>query len=217
VNTHHESHEPRSHEPRVNHQPIDPVGAPNWTMEELGNTLFKYRDYTPIALLIFLFIICSPTVGSAVLGMLLIMLGELIRMVSVGFIGSISRTRNDSTGARLVTTGPYGIVRNPLYVGNFFITLGVTIFGGPLWFVILTMILFAIQYWAIITYEESLLEEKFGDDFRRYREQVPAFFPRSLSEPVDWNFNYPIPAILKSEKRTLTAVAFVIFVLVLRS
>jgi protein-S-isoprenylcysteine O-methyltransferase Ste14 len=189
----------------------------NWTLEDLGQTLFKYRDYTPIALLLLLFWSCRPTVGFATLGMLFLLFGEMIRMVSVGFIGPVSRTRSDSTGAALMTRGTYGMVRNPLYVGNFFITFGFAVFGGQAWFIVLAVVLFAFQYWAIVSYEESLLEERFGDVFRQYKETVPAWIPKSLHTPVDWTFQRTIPEILASEKRSLTAIAVVIAILVMRS
>lgn len=189
----------------------------NWTLEDIGQTLFKYRDYTPIFLLLLLFLTCSPTVTSATIGTLLIIFGEAIRMVSVGFIGPVSRTRSDSTGGKVVTRGTYGIVRNPLYVGNFFITLGVAVYGGHVWFVLMTVVLFSIQYWAIVSYEETLLEERFGDEFRKYRETVPAWIPKSFNTQVDWTFRHTVPEILASEKRTLTAIAVVVAILMMRS
>ncbi len=79
------------------------------------------------------------------------MAGELLRLYAVAFIGSVSRTRSESTGAQVVTTGPFGYVRNPLYVGNFLITMGVTVYGGRAWFVAITAIAFSP---AVLLYRE---------------------------------------------------------------
>ena len=95
----------------------------------IGEWFFKYRDYTPIPLIIALLFVNDPTVFSATIGLLAVVFGELFRIYTVAFIGTVSRTRSDSTGQKLVTNGPFGIVRNPLYVGNFFIVLGFALFA----------------------------------------------------------------------------------------
>ena len=55
-----------------------------------GQWFFKNRDYTPIPLILLLLLFGDPNVRSD-LGLLLVVLGELIRVYSVSFIGSISR------------------------------------------------------------------------------------------------------------------------------
>lgn len=130
-----------------------------------GKKLFELRDYTPVPLVLLMLFTAAPTALSATLGMLSIFLGEMIRIQSVAFIGAISRTRKSSTGDNLITEGPFGIIRNPLYVGNFFIVLGVGLYSGKLWLLALAVILFVVQYFYIVSYEESLLLEKFGDEY----------------------------------------------------
>lgn len=184
---------------------------------EIGKKFFKLRDYTPIPLIIILFFVAKPTVLSATLGMFFIFFGELFRIYSVAFIGTVSRTRSDSTGQKLISSGPFSWVRNPLYVANFFIVLGVTVFGGQNWLVILTVILFAIQYHFVVQYEQANLTEKFGDEYRQYLKDVPAWFPRrvpKLSE-IQWPDNFS-PA-LKSEKRTLSAIIAILVILLIVS
>ena len=132
--------------------------------EAIGQWFFKYRDFTPIPLIILLLIFSEPTILTAMLGTLVIMSGELIRVYSVAFIGSISRTRKDRTGGNLVDSGPFGLVRNPLYVGNFFITMGFSLFGGNLYIAILGFVMFSVQYFFIVKYEENLLRKEFGDN-----------------------------------------------------
>lgn len=184
---------------------------------EIGKKLFQWRDYTPIPLIVLLLIFSDPELFTVTLGLILIMAGELFRIYSVSFIGGVSRTRTSSTGQRLVTSGPFGLVRNPLYVGNFFITLGFAVFGGVVWIMILAILMFAFQYYYVVKYEESLLLEKFGDEYKAYLETVPAWIPRSLPslEAIEWPETFS-PAI-KSEKRTLTAIAALLVVLLLVS
>lgn len=187
------------------------------TRVELGEWFFKARDYTPIPLILLLLFFGEPTVKSATIGILLVVIGELSRIYSVGFIGSISRTRSQSTGQRLISDGPFAYVRNPLYVANFLITLGFTIFGGRLWLTALTVFLFAVQYFFIVAYEENLLVAKFGEEYEDYRMRVPRWIPERLPslDQLIWPDTFS-PA-LKSEKRTLTTIISLIFLLALFS
>jgi len=183
---------------------------------DLGSKLFKLRDYTPVPLIILLLFFAEPSVGSATLGLLLIGFGEAVRLYSVAFIGSVSRTRNTSTvGGGLVRTGPFGMVRNPLYVGNFFITIGVAVFGGVPWLVVLTFAAFAFQYHAIVKHEESLLRTKFGAEYEDYLQTVPAWVPARLPALETWEWPTTFSPALKSERRTLTAILIMVLALVL--
>lgn len=184
---------------------------------KIGKWFFKNRDYTPIPLIIILLIWSDPTVFSATLGVLMVVLGELIRIYSVSFIGTVSRTRSDSLGQKLVDTGPFAIVRNPLYVGNFFVSVGFAVFSGKFWVIALTIILFAVQYYFVVKYEESNLTKVFGEAYHNYRSRVPAFVPRNLPalQDIEWPAEYS--HALKSEKNTLTTIFTLLGLLVIFS
>lgn len=182
---------------------------------EIGEWFFKARDYTPIPLILLLLVFGEPSVKSATLGLLLIVLGELIRIYSVGFIGTISRTRSQSLGARLISDGPFAYVRNPLYVGNFLITLGFAVFGHIVWIAALTIFLFALQYFFIVAYEEDLLVSRFGEEYEDYRLRVPRWIPERLPELETLPWPDTFSPALKSEKRTLTTIFSLIFLLAL--
>ncbi|MBI2601823.1 MAG: isoprenylcysteine carboxylmethyltransferase family protein [Deltaproteobacteria bacterium] len=173
------------------------------------------RDFTPIPLLILLLIFEKPTVATVTVGCCLVFFGELIRLYSVSFIGGVSRTRSGSLGGQLVVDGPFRWVRNPLYVGNFFIALGIAVFAGVLWLIALSLILFVFQYASIVKYEESLLLEKFGSEYEAYKTRVPAWLPKRFPSLKDLDWPESFAPALRSEKRTLTAIAIVLFLLVL--
>lgn len=184
----------------------------------LGAKLFEWRDYTPVPLILIILSFSSPSAASATVGTLAVILGELIRIYSVAFIGSVSRTRNvATTGQSLITHGPFGIVRNPLYCGNFLITIGFALYSGALWIVALAFGLFAFQYHAIVKFEEKLLFQRFGRDFEDYREAVPAWIPRRLPSlsAMEWPDNFS-PA-LRSERRSLLAMVVMFVALILVS
>lgn len=184
---------------------------------EFGEKIFKLRDYTPIPLIILLFIFAKPTVATATFGLLIVMMGELLRIYAVGFIGSISRTRKNRTGGNLISSGPFGYVRNPLYVGNFFISVGLAIFAGNLFIILLTALLFGVQYFFIVKYEESLLNKTFGEEYREYCDKVPAWFPRRSVKLDELDWPDTLSPALRSEKKTLLAIAGVLVFLLLFS
>ncbi len=78
----------------------------------------------------------------------------------------------------LAVSGPYAFTRNPLYLGSFVIGTGAVLAGGRPWFGLLFLAFFAILYRGAMLHESERLEERFGDDYRRYRKAVPVFLPR---------------------------------------
>lgn len=180
---------------------------------QTGESLFRYRDFTPIPLILLLLIFGKPTVLSATIGVLIIVFGELFRIYSVSFIGAVSRTRSESTGRQLVTGGPFAYVRNPLYIGNFFISIGFAVFSGSSWLILLTAILFAAQYHFIVVYEEANLSQKFGEEYDKYQRQTPSWFPAVWPrlDEIEWPREYS--TALKSERRTLSAISILLLLL----
>lgn len=78
----------------------------------------------------------------------------------------------------LAVSGPYAFTRNPLYLGSFVIGIGAVIAGGRPWFGFLFLVFFVLMYRGAMIRENDRLAERFGTDYRRYREAVPMFFPR---------------------------------------
>jgi protein-S-isoprenylcysteine O-methyltransferase Ste14 len=78
----------------------------------------------------------------------------------------------------LVINGPYAVVRNPIYLGNFFIGLGIVVFAKAVIFIPLFLIFFVVQYRTIVAQEEGFLSEKFGKEFYDYCSLVPKWIPR---------------------------------------
>lgn len=78
----------------------------------------------------------------------------------------------------LSISGPYAHTRNPLYVGSFLIGMGVVVAGGRWWFLVLFGLVFILLYGRTILGEASLLEDLFGDEYRRYARNVPLVVPR---------------------------------------
>ncbi len=76
------------------------------------------------------------------------------------------------TNKALVTYGPYAVTRNPMYVGMVTITLGVALLvGAPLLFAA-PVLLFLLDNFVIIPFEEAKMERQFGHAFRDYKARV---------------------------------------------
>jgi protein-S-isoprenylcysteine O-methyltransferase Ste14 len=105
------------------------------------------------------------------LGLLMIALGILGRLWCTLYIGG--RKANE-----LQRTGPYSIVRHPLYVGSLLMTMGFAVMTVNPLALIIMLAYFAVQYAVTIGFEEKVLAAKFGEDYRDFERTVPRFIPR---------------------------------------
>lgn len=162
-----------------------PAPAPNEISEaersssaRIGAVLFRHRGWLPVPFLLVPLLahgVMEPM--NWIVGFVLIVLGEAIRLSGVAAAGTVTRRRS-RTVQRLVTYGIFAWMRNPLYVGNFLIWMGFTVISGVLWFIPVAVLLFAIEYTLIVRYEEGVLESIFGQEYLRYKARTPRWFPR---------------------------------------
>jgi protein-S-isoprenylcysteine O-methyltransferase Ste14 len=144
----------------------------------IGAVLFRHRGWLPVPfLLVPLLARGHSDAMNWILGILLVVVGEAIRLAGVAAAGTVTRRRS-RTVQRLVTYGIFAWMRNPLYVGNFLIWMGFGVISGVLWFVPIAIVLFAVEYTLIVRYEEGVLESIFGDEYLRYKHQTSRWFPR---------------------------------------
>jgi protein-S-isoprenylcysteine O-methyltransferase Ste14 len=147
----------------------------------VGGWLFRHRTSIPLpAALAILTLRLGEAPPSAALigtGIVITVLGELIRLWGVHHIGAISRTRSERLGP-LVASGPFALLRNPLYVGNILLWVGFALTARLIWLAAAIFVLLAIEYHAIVRWEEALLESRLGQAYRDYAERVPRWIPR---------------------------------------
>ena len=140
--------------------------------------LFRNRGWLPVPfLLVPLLAPGDVTVRTTLAGLALMFTGEAWRMWGVATAGTVTRRRSREVQT-LVSHGPFAWSRNPLYVGNFLIWMGVITLSGVLWFLPVAVLLFALEYYYIVRYEEGVLESIFGEEYLRYKERTPRWFPR---------------------------------------
>ena len=149
----------------------------------VGGWLFKRRTVIPLPVALALLLIPSrsvfPSLSTLPLlpGVPIVVLGEAVRLWAVHHIGVISRTRSERLGP-LVETGPFSLVRNPLYLGNILLWIGFALSAGLAWLAPLIVVLLALEYHAIVRWEERLLALRIGDPYREYVARVPRWLPR---------------------------------------
>jgi protein-S-isoprenylcysteine O-methyltransferase Ste14 len=74
--------------------------------------------------------------------------------------------------SRLVTRGPFARSRNPIYVSDWFVYLGVTLLLGSYWPAALAPLVWAVMRYGVIAHEEAHLAARFGDEYRAYQTRV---------------------------------------------
>ena len=164
------------------------LGSHSPFLRRAGAFFFHYRGIVIPVLLATLLVLGRPAaaLGRApvanaltIAGLAVALLGQLLRFFVVGFAYIKRGGKNRRIYADdLVTEGVYAHVRNPMYVGNFLILVGLTIvYGAPLGFVVGIPAL-AFLYFAIVVSEEAYLREKFGAAYDAYARDVNRFVPR---------------------------------------
>jgi protein-S-isoprenylcysteine O-methyltransferase Ste14 len=155
-----------------------------------GEFCFRWRSYLPLGMaLLFIPALVSFRTPFAHPGLNLAwdlgclgisLLGQVIRFFTVGFVprGTSGRNTRGQVADTLNTSGMYAVVRNPIYLGNFIIWFGLSLFMKSLWFTGLIVLFFVVFYERIIFTEEAFLREKFGDAFLAWAAQTPAMVPR---------------------------------------
>ena len=155
-----------------------------------GALLFRNRSWLPVLFIgVPLLVPGHMTTARWIVGAVMIVIGEWIRLAGVAAAGTVTRRRS-RTVQRLVTYGVFAWVRNPLYVGNLLIWMGFTVISGVLWFVPIAIAVFAVEYSLIVRYEEGVLESIFGAEYLGYKASTPRWIPRPARKsepgPHDW-------------------------------
>jgi len=141
------------------------------TTIQLGGWLFRHRTALPLPVAVAILVLrvgeAPPSARLVAAGIVVTALGELVRLWGVHHIGVISRTRSERLGP-LVASGPFAILRNPLYAGNIALWVGFALAARLVWLAPLILLLLGLQYHAIVRWEERLLESRLGDAYRAY-------------------------------------------------
>ena len=186
---------------------------------DIRKFFFKHRSFTPTPIAFMIIYFAGANSSYRITGTILLLLGEGIRIWAVSHAGGATRTR-DVGAPSLCTSGPYAQTRNPLYVGNMLMYVGIVLIAGmpnELFAAIVTAVFFIVQYSLIISLEEETLDKLFREEYSEYKQNVPPIFPKL--KPWRGGKNRKPATILqtlKIEKRTLQNVFLIILFIFIR-
>jgi len=159
-------------------------------LEKEGNFLFRHRGEIPIVLFmaavpVIYFTDISYLKGNiqdyiTYFAIFLSILGFVVRAIAIATTPKGTSGRNTKEGQvaeSLNTTGIYSTVRHPLYLGNYFMWIGIVMFTFNWSFVIIVTLAFWLYYERIMFAEERFLERKFGDAYMDWANRTAAFIP----------------------------------------
>jgi len=104
----------------------------------------------------------------------------ILRIIVGGYaaLGTSGNAKKAAEASELNTTGPYSLVRNPLYVGRILNFTGIAMLSGSWVYGALVFLLSVLIYERISIYEEDYLIQKFGTAHAKWAAEVPALLPR---------------------------------------
>jgi len=185
-----------------------------------GEWLFRWRSYLPLLLIaLFLLALASfrhpsgrPQLGGLweIFCLAVSFAGLGIRFFTGGYVpaGTSGRNVKGQVADVLNTTGVYSLVRHPLYLGNFLIWLGISLFLGLWWFSLLIVLILWLYYERIMFAEEEFLRDKFGEAFTDWAGKTPAFIPR-FGKWIKPNLPFSLKTAIRKEYSAFFAIAVV--------
>jgi len=105
-------------------------------------------------------------------GIAFILMGQILRACGRGY-----KSEHSQGGHSLILSGPYALVRNPMYLGILFIGLGILLMLFRLWVIIIFLCVFTWRYILLIFEEEKKLLVVFPAAYPDYQKKVPRLLP----------------------------------------
>jgi len=154
-------------------------------MVSLGNFFFRYRNIIFSFFFVMLVFGTRPYSGDEhfekwryAIGIAIAMAGQAVRALTIGLVYIIRGGRHRKVYAEnLVKNGIFTHCRNPLYLGNILIVVGLGVVAHSVPFYLAGIPLFIFMYMAIIKAEENYLADKFGQEFIEYCRSVNRLIP----------------------------------------
>jgi protein-S-isoprenylcysteine O-methyltransferase Ste14 len=195
-------------------------------MSRMGKFFFRYRNGLFPLIFLVLALLLRPALFLGhekldlfvtYIGILLALAGGLVRMLTIGLVYIRRGGKDYKVYAKgLVTDGIYAHVRNPMYVGNLLIAIGICLIHGSPWLYAGAFPFFLLVYISIVAEEERFLVSAFGEGYLTYCQSVPRFWPdlRGISRTFG-NYQFNWRRVLKKEYGTTCALLATVYVLVL--
>lgn len=146
----------------------------------------------------------APAAAEVSLALALAVAGAAVRVWGIRVLGKRARVHTAGANA-LQTAGPYARVRNPLYLANGAITVGVGLLAAGPWGAAAAFAGVALVYGLAVRHEEAALAELFRGDYVAYAARVPRWLPllclRAAADPAGASPPVTWPEVLSRERR----------------
>ena len=153
----------------MEHHPPDTAQSPGAATADP-----RRQSRQPGFILDFLFPLRLPVQGLArPIGLLLVVAAVTVAALAVKEMlsaGTPLDVRKPTTN--IVGSGVFARSRNPIYLGMVLLCLGIALLAGSFWLLVCTAVFAVILEKGVIAAEESYLEQKFNDEYRRYKARV---------------------------------------------
>ncbi len=118
--------------------------------------------------------LASPNGSALAVGLAFVVLGFVLAAVSASAFRRAGTEIVPGRPARaLVTSGPYSITRNPIYIGLTLVYFGLSIVMTSVWVLLLLVPTLIILQQGVVIPEEAYLKRRFGAAYRKYQARVP--------------------------------------------
>lgn len=152
-------------------------------MINFGNFLFKHRNWFFPIFYLLLFVpspeLSANPMGIFWVGVAIAAFGQVIRDITIGFVYIVrgGDANKEIHANELYTKGLMAHSRNPLYIGNILILLGMGIASNSVLFLLVAFPIFVVFYQAIVLAEEAYLASQFGAAYEKYKSEVNRWLP----------------------------------------
>ncbi len=147
--------------------------------------------------------------GMEVLGIVLVLVGQVIRVSARGY-----KAENSQNSRVLIQGGPYSVVRNPMYLGILLIGSGVVLVLFNWWAIIIFILVFVLRYILLIYAEEHKLQNIFPGVYSAYCNRVPRLLP-SLAGLMKRDLRVYLPIKLAWFYKEIGSITFLLFIVLL--
>lgn len=157
-------------------------------LHNLGSYFFRYRNIIgPTIFLIAIYFGTSSyplnqpalNVLFDIAGIFTALLGQALRIITIGYEYIERGGRNRKVYAsKLITGGVFSHCRNPLYVGNILLAVGLSLVIHSTLFYLTVLPFVLIAYISIVSAEERFLHNKFGNEYVEYCSDVHRWLPK---------------------------------------
>ena len=163
--------------------------------------LYGWRVRVGPLLVVGVFLAARSTVRSLLIGLAIAAAGLSIRAWAAGHI---------QKEKKLAVSGPYRHTRNPLYLGNFVLGIGIAAATNSWWGAGLFVLYFGLFYPPVIIEERERMKRLFPAEYADYTARVPLFFPRLKPAAANGEGRFRWAVYKKNrEPRALLGTAFV--------